>query len=573
MRLLLLSIFLLDVFFSSSQGVGYNPFPSTYSYINSNGPLGSNYSTGTFDLYFDVYIAGVTDNPGQGAGVTASVIIRKDTSLTDPAYGNATVAFAQFTAAYSGDNGSNDRYKVTIPAGIPNGRYSWESIAVYNSTTYLGWDYNSLSCPTCNLNYLTVGPTGIFRSMIIINNNGLGNTYYDMRKFQPGNTTLPAQITGSLGSGFCSSNTLTISGAEMNVFKNTQTGYSPTNVSATRIYYRVTAISATGTAPACLNVSPAWQSFDLNFRDNCPSGYPGNNSNKFTGGGSCQNQYVDNSNTDQRWDNTGANINLLALASSVCMPSVATGPITYRLDIYTEADVYTNPPNTTVTARDPVTPGQYYATTFAVTGLATTSQNGFNAGPGCTNILPAVSVVSFAGVRNNKDAILSWQVQNAGINYELQRSLNRIGFTTIYKVNDNFSNGRLNNYYYTDERIFSSGSSEYFYRLKINKSSGEASYSAIVRLTCKSTIGISAIQPNPFSDKLEFLLNLTAKDKLTIRLYDSWGRRIISQTNNYNTGIHTVQLNNLHSLNKGIYFIEIGNESGGTLYNEKLLHN
>ena len=97
MRLLLLSIVLLDVFFSSSQGVGYNPFPSTYSYINSNGPLGSNYSTGTFDLYFDVYIAGVTDNPGQGAGVTASVIIRKDTSLTDPAYGNATVAFAQFT--------------------------------------------------------------------------------------------------------------------------------------------------------------------------------------------------------------------------------------------------------------------------------------------------------------------------------------------------------------------------------------------------------------------------------------------------------------------------------------------
>lgn len=549
-----------------SQGAGYNPFPSTYSYINSTGPLGTDYSTGTFDVYFDVYIPGVTDNAGQGAGITASVIVRKDTSVTDPTYNNATVAFAQYTATYVSDNGNNDRYRVTIPAGIPNGRYSWEAAAVYNSTTYLGWDYNSASCTTCNLNYFTVGPTGIFRSMLIINNNGAGNTYYDMRKFQPGNTTLPSNITGPLGSGFCSDNSLTLPGAEMNVFKNTQTGYSPTNISATRVYYRVTAISATNTAPACLNVSPAWQNFTLGFRDNCPLGYPGNNLNKFTGGGSCQNQFADNSNTDQRWENTSANINLMALASSACMPSVATGPITYRLDIYTEADAYTNPPNATVALRDPVNAGTYYSTTFTVTGLATTSQNGFDAGPGCTNILPYTPVISFFGIRNNNDALLSWQANNENTVYELQRATAVNNFVTIYTIATRNNNNR-----YTDAGIFSAGANEFFYRLKITKQNQQPIYSSTLRLKRNMVEGISPAQPNPFNNSITFSVSLPQQNSLYISLLDILGRRIVLQNKNYAAGFHTIQLNNLSSLNKGIYFLEIRNGKGEVLRTEKLL--
>ena len=553
-----------------AQGVGYNPFPNTYSYINSNGPLGTDYSTSTFDVYFDVYIPGVTEPAGQGAGITAWIIIRRDTSVSDPSYSNATVAYAQYNATYVSDTGNNDRYRVTIPAGIPNGRYTWESYAAYNSNTYRSWDYNNEAGST-NLHYFTVGPTGIFRSMIILNDNGGGNTYYDMRKFQPGNPSLPAQFTGPLGSGYCSSNSFTIAGAEMNVYKNTQAGYGVTNVSAARIYYRVVAISATGTA-SCLNnnSNSPWNSFTLNFRDNCPIGYPGNNSNKFTGGGSCQNENALNSNTDQRWDSTDANVNVMALASAACMPSNTTGPITYRLDIYTEADVYTEPPKTTVQARDPAVANTYYSTTFTVRSLDVSPQNGFNGGAGCNPILPSPFVKLFSGIRKSKDAQLKWETNWAGDieKFELQRSATTSDFSTIYHAGYSVNS---NLYTYTDEGIFYRGK-QFYYRLKIIKRSGQTVYSAIVRLKHDAVAGISSIVPNPFTDKISFSVALENKDRIAVSLTDVLGRRVVAKSNNCFAGVNTIELNNLSSLPKGFYLIEIRNGEGTILLADKLIH-
>lgn len=558
MRLLLKLLLLLFVINGYAQGVGYYPFPGTYFVVPSNAAVGG-VTTSSIDVYFDFYKAGVTDAAGQGAGMSnVQVVLRYQGINADGTYSNANAIYGTYTATYVSDwnGGSDDRYKVTIPAGLPNGRYSWESYATQGGITYSSWDYNTFSGNS--LQYFTVGPVGIFRSMIIIDNNGTGNTYYDMLKFQPGNASLPAKINGPLSGGFCSSNSLILKGGELNTFKNTGAGYASTNISGTRIYYRLTAISATNTPPSCLNGSSAWNSITLNFRDDCPG-------SSFSGGGSCT--YKDNGNTDQRWDNTSANINLMTLASSTCMPSNSTGPVTYRLDIYTEADEYADG---SYTGRDPAS--GYYSTTFTVSALESSSSNGFDAGPGCTVLLPLPLIKQFNGIRNGKDALLNWKTENESTNirYELQRSTTRNNFTTVYTTYG--KGGNNNNYRFTDAGIFRENNTEYFYRLKIQTNTGEIAYSNIVRLKQNSVEGISTVQPNPFSNQLNFSVHLTANNQLSISLIDVLGRRVIAQTKNYTAGTQTINLQNLQSLPKGVYFLEIRNEEGSLLLTEKLLH-
>lgn len=558
MRLLLLLLYVLYVTGVPAQGVGYDPFPGSYYTVSSNAVVGG-VTTSSIDVYFDFYKAGVTDYAGQGSGMSnVQIIVRYQGTTADATYANANVAYGTYTATYVSDNGNNDRYKATIPAGLPNGRYTWESEATHGGTTYKSWDYTTYSGNS--LQFFNVGPVGIFRSMLIINNNGAGNTYYDMLKFQPGNATLPANINGPYANGFCSSNSLSLSGGEMNVYKNTGAGYASTNVSNTRIYYRLTAISATNMAPACLNVSSSWNSFSLNFRDNCPG-------TSFSGGGSCT--YQDNGNTDQRWDKTDANINLMTLASATCQPSNTTGSITYRLDIYTEADEFATPSN--YTGRDPEGAG-YYSTTFTVNAFANTSSNGFAAGAGCTVLLPLPLLKQFNGARKDNNALLQWITENETgvVQYTLQRSATPDNFTGIYVTNG--KGGSLNQYQFNDAGIFTNNKPEYFYRLKIEKPGGELGYSAIVKLKKNNNGGISLIQPNPFRDKINFSLHFNSGEQLTVSLLDVLGRRVFVQKKNYSPGAQTVTLQNLSSLNNGVYFLEIRNGEGTILYTEKLLH-
>jgi len=112
--------------------------------------------------------------------------------------------------------------------------------------------------------------TGVFESYGIIKINASTNTYYDLQA-STGNPDFQGANLGSFNPGI--GNTLTLVGGELKSFKN-----GGSDVTGGRFDYRIYLVG---------NTPGAFTEFNLNY-------------NSELGGG------------DQKWDNTGANVNVLA---------------------------------------------------------------------------------------------------------------------------------------------------------------------------------------------------------------------------------------------------------------------
>jgi hypothetical protein len=90
--------------------------PSAYAVIGWTGNVWPCNNTGyaenqNIDVYLQVWKEGVTDSPGQGANITATLYYKK---VTDPTYTSVAMV-------YNVDVGNNDEYKGTIPTAALEG--------------------------------------------------------------------------------------------------------------------------------------------------------------------------------------------------------------------------------------------------------------------------------------------------------------------------------------------------------------------------------------------------------------------------------------------------------------------
>ncbi len=174
--------------------------------------------------------------------------------------------------------------------------------------------------------------SNIYESYAILNSNGGGNTYYDL-KANTGNTDFNGANLGTFNSG----SSLILNGAQNKVFKcNTD------NITDGKLYYRI--YTTTGTAGTFI-LTPLfwWGPGDGGPGDYAVSSPP----------------YPCNG-TGQHWQASGANINVL---NGLC-------PGDYYLEIYTTADfTYTGVPGFGTHKAD--NGGNNYKATFTVVGTDT----------------------------------------------------------------------------------------------------------------------------------------------------------------------------------------------------------
>ncbi len=302
-----------------------------------------------------VYGAGITDVGGQGS--ICRVIVRGNTSISDTNTLVASDIVCTVNGVYIGDLGNDDQFSADLSmCGLPPGRYSVEvqcdemggdyDNTITGANALTTWDYSQFgpyyagtpgAClqpdpldyiPEENpgqLEYFSVGDADVYRSMVVI--NGL---FMDMTRFQPGNPELPSSlddlqtlwdpacvgVSSFNTNGFCSTDVLTLDGAETNTFKDDCGGSGTADVTGNRLFYRV---YMTGSTPG------AFTSFNIPFMDNC--GGPGPANVTFPTGGSCQAQQ---GILDQRWQTVSAGVDLIALANS---------PGVWMIDFYTETDI------------------------------------------------------------------------------------------------------------------------------------------------------------------------------------------------------------------------------------------
>ena len=224
----------------------------------------------------------------------------------------------------------------------------------------------------------------------------------------------------------------------------------------------------------------------------------------------------------------------------------------------TWANYSTSTPNTT-------------ANTLTMTGL-----NSFSEFTLTDNVDPLpVEWLSFTGKKVFDNLELSWttatEINNS--HFEIERSTDGRNFENVGEVKGAGNSHSPLNYNYTDVSPFGSNSILY-YRLKQVDFNGEFDYSKTIAVSNNKQgngVTIEAINPNPFTEKLNLTLNNVSEGNVIIEVYDLTGRKHYTQTtlSGGQQGTLNIDLSSLANLAKGVYIVNIRN--GNDTIQQKLV--
>jgi len=137
-------------------------------------------------------------------------------------------------------------------------------------------------------------------------------------------------------------------------------------------------------------------------------------------------------------------------------------------------------------------------------------------------ILPIDCIISTRSRKVNNTGVISWEINScAGVNnFEVQRSISGSTYQTIATITP----GTQLTYNYIDAAL-SKGAN--LYRIKVNRWSGAVKYSNTVAVINESNgILITALSPNPVSDKTTLIINAAKAGNVSLAIYDINGRLV-----------------------------------------------
>ena len=168
---------------------------------------------------------------------------------------------------------------------------------------------------------------------------------------------------------------------------------------------------------------------------------------------------------------------------------------------------------------------------------------------------------------SNSKTILKWETYSeSNINkFDIERSIDGISFTSIGSIAA-VGNSNITNKYQFNDRFPVKG--ENYYRIKIVDKDQHSSFSNVVAInitkapaTIKS-FSVTDVFPNPFVDKINIAIESELNTQATIRVYDYEGRLIKKQNDTIQKGTSNLFVNNLSSISKGAYLLEVRTSSG-----------
>jgi hypothetical protein len=182
-----------------------------------------------------------------------------------------------------------------------------------------------------------------------------------------------------------------------------------------------------------------------------------------------------------------------------------------------------------------------------------------------TTPLP-VSLTAFGARANGKNALVSWTTaseKNANY-FEVYASTDGRNFKAIDKVRAAGNSNVTKNYSINHMGALANASIVY-YKLKSVDFDGTFTWSNIVSVSLNTRNNGVAVYPNPFNNNLTISVTETAD--ATVEIFTLQG---VSVYNSNHTAVNgTITLNNVNSLNNGVYFIKVTQNGNTTV--EKLV--
>ena len=220
------------------------------------------------------------------------------------------------------------------------------------------------------------------------------------------------------------------------------------------------------------------------------------------------------------------------------------------ISFYTDG-LYTYTPPVNYAGNDQVV---YQVCDVTARPLCTTATIYFNIRSG--NVLP-LGISSFNGKKAGKDILLQWTTaqENNSDHFEIETGIDNNSFEKITSVNaKGFSN--IPQQYSFIHR--NSTAAINYYRLKMVDKDGKASYSKILVVRNDvAGIELAMLYPNPFSDKVQLVINNSRNEAVTIHIYDSKGMLLTTLNEQTVKGLNVITINNLGNLQPGSYFFEV----------------
>ena len=559
-------------------------FVTAFSQVTYIGIINHNTGSGSNNLFnnyvavnqqcyidWEVYSDGMTIMEPCGFRSDSRLVLRRTGDNDTTSVVASTPIIVQGICA--GKNGNNDhyyvdlgpyidnpgRYSVEIQADLPNTTYPFENASTKTTFNYScpsAYYLTGTSGPTGNyytpsgscvggpglsdpvggqgadmlteiftaLKFFTVGEVGVYRHMVVLNAN-----FYDLQKgkFQPGNPTLPASLNGTNGIpsyGICpiiAAPAISI-GGEINSFKRTD---CIADVTGASLFYR---LYKDGSTPASYN------SFALNFKDDCSFSPNGPEGNTFPTGGSCQNA---NNILDQRWQTINGAANILPASFALSDTGL------WILECYTETYIKNCAGSLVMQQSDTS------ITSFSVNNPAAP-------GSPCGNVIPVI-LSGFTVTPSVNNNLLNWTVEEASqvTTFEVQLSFDGYTFSSIATVP---YISRRHSFNYTDAAY---PGRTVFYRLILHEQGGRNIYSSIVRVSSKSS-GINIIAQASSQNIIIKLENFN-KGKYHLSIINTAGSLVAKNSVILNSnGNSNIMAELKTELSHGVYYVVMKDDKG-----------
>jgi hypothetical protein len=173
---------------------------------------------------------------------------------------------------------------------------------------------------------------------------------------------------------------------------------------------------------------------------------------------------------------------------------------------------------------------------------------------------PLPAAITFAGEKAGNRNILRWTTKTESNvkGFSVERSADGRSFVSIGYVNSLAPNGNSTsdlNYIFNDDNP--QGAATY-YRLRIEDKNGNFKMSNVILLRRGKVnqLELSGLFPNPASTSLNVVLDVPARDKVTLVVTDLAGRTLMQKAVTVETGTNTIDMD-VSGLTKGTYMVRV----------------
>ncbi len=177
------------------------------------------------------------------------------------------------------------------------------------------------------------------------------------------------------------------------------------------------------------------------------------------------------------------------------------------------------------------------------------------------SIAVPVELTSFVALTTDNGIKLEWQTATETNNkgFEVQRSTDKVNFTTLTFVAGNGTSAERHSYSYLDDSFVNG---KVYYRLKQVDFDGTYSYSNVIEadFSMPLTFELSQNYPNPFNPSTTIKFAIPTASKVVVKVFDVLGREVAILANqDFAAGRYSLQFN-ANGLSSGVYLYTINTE-------------